>query len=234
MKPFNYLITTEKESYETLSEDIFYMKEFIKKYLSKEKEINKWLNMNYCSYNYTDKFISSEDCKNIFGAILKFDFSYIITYFMEELRINIFLVKYLLSTQTIRGNLNDYDQNIWLNDKTIPKIGEEYNGDTIFRLDLFNNDTIHAYLDLFFVNIILPHIDIYKKFLLPYLSIDGEEEYLYLSSAFYLVFVLLIYFLYLYIKIRTINKQIYKTKNMLSLIPINTLASNNVVKSLII
>ena len=233
MKSFDFLSVIEKESYESLSEEIFYISDFIKKYLSKEKELIKRLNMNYCSYNYTDTFISIEDCKNKFGTILKFDFSYIITSFIEEIRINKYLVKYLLSTRTVRGNLNDYDQNIWLNDNTIPKKGDENDGDMIFRLDLFNNYTIHVYLDLLFVNIILPHIDIYRKYLLPFLSIDGEELYLYLSSGFYLVFVLLIYILYLYLKIRIINKQIYKTKNMLSLIPINTLASHNIAKSLI-
>jgi hypothetical protein len=233
MKTFDFLTAIEKESYESLSEEIFYIRDFIKKFFSKEKELIKRLNMSYCSYNYTDKFISIEDCKNKFGTILKFDFIYIITSFIEEIRINKFLVKYLLSTRTVRGNLSDNNQNIWLNDNTIPKKGYENNGNNIFRLDLFNNDTIHAYLDLVFVNIILPYIDIYRKYLFPFLSIDGEELHLYLSSAFYLVFVLIIYILYLYIKIRTINKQIYKTKNMLSLIPINTLASHNIAKSLI-
>ena len=233
MKPFDYLIVTEKESYESLSEDIYYINQFIKTFFSKEKELIKMFNMNYCSYNYTDRFISIEDCRNKIGAIVKYDFSYIISFFIEKLRINKFLVKYLLATGTIRGNLSNYDdQNIWLKDKTIPKKEDDYKGDNIFRLDLYNNDTIHAHLDLIFVNIILPHIDIYKKYMLPYLSIDGKELYLYLTSALYLVLVIIIFFLYLYIKIKIINKQIYKTKKMLSLIPINTLTSQNIVKSL--
>ena len=102
-------------------------------------------------------------------------------------------------------------------------------GDNIFRLGLYNNDIIHAHLDLLFVNIILPHIDIYRKYMMANLSIDGKELYLLLTSAFYLVLVLIIFFGYLNLKIKTINKQIYKTKKMLSLIPINSFTSKNIV-----
>ena len=231
MLPFEYLERTEKSSYETLTDEFKYINEFIQKFLS--EDIQRMLDKNYCSYNYTDKFSSLEDCKNKLGGIINYDFSIVSSYFIEEIRINKFLVKYLLSTGNVRGNLNDYDQDIWLKDETIPKVGDNYTGENFFRLDFYNNKNIHEYIDLMFVNIILPHIDINIKYILPYLSIDDREIYLYLTSVLYLVIVILIFFIFLYIKIRNINKQIYKTKNMLSLIPINILASQNNVKELL-
>ena len=44
---------------------------------------------------------------------------------------------------------------------------------------------------------------------------------------------LLIYFVFLLLKIRFINKHIYETKNMLTLIPINILASQKNTKQLL-
>ena len=233
MLPFDYLDQTEKGSYETLSDDVDFINQFLEKYLSKNNKARSMLELSYCSYNFTDKFTSYEDCQQKLGQILNYDFSIIAAHFIEELRINKFLIKYLLSTGTVRGGLNDYDQEIWLKDPTIPKVGDNYTGENIFRLDLYNNDTTHAHLDLMFVNIILPYIEINRKYILPNLSIDNEEQYLYLTSVFYWIIMLLIYFVFLLLKIRFINKHIYETKNMLTLIPINILASQKNTKQLL-
>ena len=233
MLPFDYLEKTEKDSYETLSDDVEFINDFLKTYLSDNKEVQDMLNQSFCNYNFTDKFSSYEDCKQTLGQILNYDFSIVAANFIEELRINKFLLKYLLSTGTIKGNLNDYNQTKWLNDPTIPKKDEDYTGPNIFRLDIYNNETLHAHLDLIFVNIILPYIDINRKYILPNLSIDNRDFLLYLTSVFYGIFVLLIYFVYLLLKIRFINRHIYKTKKMLTLIPINILASQKNIKQLV-
>ena len=232
MLPFDYLDKTEKESYKTLSEDALIMKQIIQEFPENEEvEIN--LKKDYCLFKATDKFNSYEDCQEKIGTILKYDFSFIASNFIEELRINRYLIKYLLSTGTIRGNLNDYDENIWLKDETIPKVGENYTGENIFRLDLYNNETLHAHLDLIFVNIILPFIDIIRKIIIPHLTIEGKMIFLNITSVFYLVFIFLIFFVYLLVKIKIINNHIYKTKNLLTLIPIHILSTQNNIKELL-
>ena len=233
MLPFDYLEQIEENLYKSLTGDIQFSKELIQKFLFNNKEVTKMLSKSFCSYNFTDRFISFEKCQNTLGQLANHDFSIVAANFIEEIRINKFLVKYLLSTGNIRGNLNDYDQNIWIKDSTIPKKGDNKIGDNIFRLDLYNNETIHAHLDLIFVNIILPYIDLNKKYILPNLSINDKDFYLYLTSVFYLLFVILIYFVFLLLKIRIINKHIYKTKNMLTLIPINILVSQRNIKILL-
>ena len=233
MLPFDYLEKTEKDSYKTLSGDIQFMQSFIQQFLLENKEVNNLLNQSYCSYNFTDKFISYEDCENKLGHIKNYDFTIISSSFIEELRINKFLVKYLLSSGTVKGGLNDYNQNIWLKDPSIPKVGDNDTSENIFRLDLYNNETTHAHLDLIFVNIILPYINIHRKYILPNLSISNKTLYLYLTSFFYILFITFIYFVYLLLKIRFINDHIYKTKNMLTLIPTNILASTNNIKQLL-
>ena len=233
MYPFDYLRKIEEDSYETLTEDTKLINEFIINFLSNDEKVQNHLKKSYCLYNETFKFNSTKECQDKFGQILKYDFSIIATHFIEEIRINRYIVKYLLNLGILRGSLNDYDEEIWLKDETIPKVGENYTGENIFRLDLYNNETIHAHLDLIFVNIILPHIEINRQIIIPHLSIDGTEIYLNVTSVFYLIFIFLIYIIYLLLMIKSINIYIYKTKNMLTLIPLHILSSQNNIKKML-
>jgi hypothetical protein len=153
--------------------------------------------------------------------------------FLEGLRKDKYVLRYLLSTGKIIGGLNDYNQDLWLKDKRTPVIGKNNTGGYIFRLDLYNDDTVHGYLDLIFVNIILPYMDINRKYVIPFLSVDGRNYYLKLTSAFYVLVVVLIFLIYVLLKIKFLNKHIYRTKNLLRLIPLNILMSLNNIKSLL-
>ena len=233
MLPFDYLDKTEKDSYETLSGDVQFINDFLKNNLLNDEEVQTNLKKKYCSYDYTDRFNSFEECQEKFGQILNYDFSIIASNFIEELRINKFFVKYLISSGTLKGSLNDYDEEKFLKDDSIPRADENYTGNNIFRLDLYNNEIIHAHLDLVFVNIILPYIEINSNIIIPHLTIDNKENYLYITSFLYLALVCLIYFLYLLLMIKSINDRIYKTKKMLKLIPIHILSTQNNIKDLL-
>ena len=84
-------------------------------------------------------------------------------------------------------------------------IGKNNTGGYIFRLDLYNDDTVHGYLDLIFVNIILPYMDINRKYVIPFLSVDGRNYYLKLTSAFYVLIVGLIFLIYVLLKIKFLH-----------------------------
>jgi len=233
MLPFDYLDKTEKGSYETLSEDVQFINDFLKKNLLDDKEVQENLKKKYCSYKYTDKFNSFEECQERFGHILNYDFSIIASNFIEELRVNKFFVQYLIGSGVLKGSLNDYDEEKFLKDECVPRVGQNYTGNYTFRLDLYNNETIHAHLDLVFVNIILPYIEINSKIIIPHLTIDNKENVLYITTFFYLAFIILVYFVYLLLMIKSINDRIYKTKNMLKLIPIHILSTQNNIKDLL-
>ena len=233
MLPFDYLDKAEKGSFETLTDDVQFINDFLNKYLLNDEEVQSNLKKQYCSYNATDKFKSFEECQERFGHILNYDFSIIASNFIDELRVNKFLVKYLISSGVLLGSLNDYDEEKFLKIDSIPRVGENYTGNYTFRLDLYNDERIHAHLDLVFVNIILPYIEINRKIIIPHLTIDHKENYLYLTSFFYLALVCLIYFAYLLLMIKFINDRIYKTKKMLKLIPIHILSTQNNIKDLL-
>ena len=233
MQSFDYLDKKEKESYEKLFEDFQFINDFIQKFLLYDEEIQKNLKKDYCLYNITDKFSSFEECQKKLGIILNYDFSLIASNFIEQLRVSKFFFKYILSIEIVRGHLNDCDENIYLKDDTIPKIWQNYTGEYFFRLDVYNNETIHAHLDLFFVNIIIPYIEINRQIIIPHLTIDNNEIYIYIISVFYLLLIFLIYATYLLSKIKIVNNHIYKTKNLLTLIPIHILSAQNNIKELL-
>jgi hypothetical protein len=232
MLPFDYLSITYNNSYITISNDITFIRNFNKKYLS-NGEINNLLTKNFCSYNYTDRYSTYDECSKELYFLLDYNFSIIAMNFLEGLRKDKYVLRYLLSTGKIIGGLNDYNQDLWLKDKRTPVIGKNNTGGYIFRLDLYNDDTVHGYLDLIFVNIILPYMDINRKYVIPFLSVDGRNYYLKLTSAFYVLVVVLIFLIYVLLKIKFLNKHIYRTKNLLRLIPLNILMSLNNIKSLL-
>jgi hypothetical protein len=232
MMPFVYLNTTLYQSYSTITNDTAFIRNYNKKYLSKG-EINELLTKNFCEYNYTDRYANLKQCQEELSFLLNYDFTIIANNFLETLRKAKFVMRYLLSTGKIVGGLNDYNQDLWLQDERIPQIGKNNTGNYRFRLDLYNDKTVHSYLDLIFVNILLPYIDMNRKHIIPYLSIEGRDYYLKLTTIFYVIFVALIFFVYLLIQIRILNKHIYKTKNLLRLIPLNILSSLGNIKTLL-
>ena len=234
LKPFDYLSKTIIESFETIPSDIIFINNFNKKYLS-NGEINTKLSQNFCYYNFSKRYNTYEQCSSELWFLLNYDFDIIASNFLEALRKNIHVVKYLLDNNLTAGDLNDYDENIWINDSSIPQVGKNYTSENIkiFRLDLYNDETIHGYLDLIFVNILLPYMDISRKHIIPFLSIEGKDYYLRLTTIFYVLLIAAIFFVYLFLKVKSLNKHIYKTKNLLRLIPLNILMSLGNIKSLL-
>ena len=102
-----------------------------------------------------------------------------------------------------------------------------------FKLNLFNNETLHSYINLVFINIFLPYIDIYRKIFLSQLSIEGYEGKIILIFILFIFLLILIFIFYLLPRVNYLSDFIYKTKNMLSLIPMTILTDQSNIKSLL-
>jgi hypothetical protein len=217
------------EGYDTISIDINYIQSFLLKNL--DKKIGNEINYkNLCSFNLTDSFNSIDECEEKYTNLLKYNFIIFATYFLEEIREKKNIVKYLLSTGKIIGRLNQYNLGAWMNDDMIPKkgsINENTPNDTMFRLNLFNNETIHNNLNTIFINIIFPYLNENRKIILESFSLEGYNFHFIIIIMLYLIIVSIIYIIYWFPIIISLNNTIYKTKNMLTIIPIKILASQN-------
>ena len=168
----------------------------------------------------------------MFGSILNYDFTIVFTNFIQNIRNVKNIVIYKHETEYIYGDLIEYDIDLWntWDNKTYPKEG---NKKSMFKLNLFNNDTLHSEMNLMFINILLPYIDENRKHILKRLSIEGLGNKFLLSFFLFLISTFIINFFFLLSMIRYLNNFIYKTKNMLLLIPMSILTSQSNIKSLL-
>jgi len=224
--PFEYLSLVEKKELPKFGIDFNYL----------TLNLEKWLNETdlqqdtLCGFYINDFFDSSSQCEEYIGLITKYNFIYLTNYFLEEIKINKNLVKYKLKYETILGNLTEYNPEDYINNNLIPRADDTPKYGTLFRLDLFNNETLHFNLNIIFFSIILPFIQSKRKII--FVFINPYEVYLSSISSLFFVFVTGAMFCYFIPIINIINSIIYKTKNMLSIIPLCILSSQKSALSL--
>ena len=228
MNSYEYLIQKEKGVYESLTQLIKNTNKTLSDIVNSNPKYLQAINKHYCSFIETDYFNSFEKCINKFGNILSLDFYNFMGYFLEQIRIRKNIVKYLLENEIIIGNLTKFDK------KEMDIISEMINNtNAIFRLDLFNDEKLHVDLNELYFNIILPYLKSISNIFRFFGEKDEDLFYFVLSFIFFIIILsIIIYFCYFHL-INYFNKQIYKTKNMLSIIPIDFLLYNSNIKTFI-
>ena len=215
-----YLRNLEDEFYSEITEHNIKTDTFIQKIIMKHLELIPELTVEYCSHNVTGYYNSLEECHSKSGTIIKYDYRTINNYFLEEIKVQKNIARYLFQHEKIKFNLTNFNRTNFINefqkDKTIE-----------FRLNLFNNETLHFNLNLLFINSILPHFRHNKGIIYNYISIDGEKNFLILLIIIYLLILSFIFFLFFNLIIKILNDQVFKAKNMLSIVPISILTYQN-------
>jgi len=225
MTSLDYLINSEVNTHDSIINSIKRINNFLNKDFEYDSEILSFLNKDLCSFYLTDYYESYEECFQKYEFFLKYDISFIFSNFFHNLRNLRNIASYKHLTNYIYGNLTEYDLKLW---ETYVPINEK---PIMFKLELFNDETLHSEINLLFINIILPNIDIFRKEVLKRVNLEKYNSYFILYFWLFLLLILLIYFSFLLPRIRYLNSFIYLTKNMLSLIPMSILASQNNIKA---
>ena len=225
MIPFDCLVNSETKTYDSITDDQKFIADFLNKYLDFDEEINNMLSKDLCSFTMTDYFDTHEQCLEKFGNLLSYDFTIFFTLFIQNIRNLKNIVKFWQETKNIYGDLRKYDVESWKSSKPVEG--------GYFRLNLFNEKIIHSDVNLIFINIVLPYIDENRRQILKRLTLEKFGSYFVVYFALFIVCIILLYFSYLMPKIRYLTNFIYKTKNMLSLIPMTILAAQSNIKSLL-
>ena len=227
MIALDYIVQAERKELTSLPEDKKYIQANYKKLVNAKEHLT--YNDDLCAFYINDFFDSSDMCSEEIGLITKYDIYHLVFYFVEEIKIKKNIVRYKLKYENIVGNLTEYKYLDYLEDENIPKKGK-YNN--LFRLNLFNDDEIHSRLNLIFFSIILPFIQDNRKRDFNYFSIDKEDKFLILVNTIFISILSFLFFFHFLPVINYINNIIYKTKNMLSIIPLSILSTHNGVKEL--
>jgi hypothetical protein len=231
MSPFEFLTQSEFLSYNTISNNIREMQTFLNENIAVDNELGYLFSLNLCSYSLTGYLKTVEECKDKIGNIINYDFIIIITNFIQKIRNLKNIVQYKYEKENIIGNLTNYELDVWRtwNNDIQPDGSRKFE----FKLNLFNNETLHSYVNLVFVNIFVPYIDKFRKIILNRYSIQGYGSKMLLIFILFIFSLLVIFIFYLLPRINYLSDFIYKTKNMLSLIPMVILTDQNNIKSLL-
>jgi hypothetical protein len=227
---YDYLIEKEKELYSSMifdSNKLAYSSKYIS-YIN-----NDLFDKGYCQL-YVCYFKSREECINYLGGengILSLGFDILINSFIEEIRNAREYMKLLLDKQVLVGNLSEVID-LFDDDETY---GLDVNDTLIFRMKVFNMKQTHVRLNLIFINIILPYMNQERDitFLAIEKSVTNEHLKYIIVLIVYLVGFLIIFIFYWFPDIQKLNIEIYKTKKMLSIIPIQILASHPNIRELL-
>ena len=230
---YDYLLQKEKIIYISNTDDINYLtilSQYItglyQKYLILQEK-------GFCS-SYISYFNSEDECNDFIGGkngIISLGFHLLINSFVEEMRNARNLMTLYLDEKIIVGNLSKMTESED-NDQTF---GMDINKTLIFRMKVFNLEQIHKRLNIIFLNIILQYINEERD-----ITIDSSDESLtnvympyVIIMIVFIVLTFLIFFLYWIPMIQTRNIEIYKTKNMLSIIPVKILATQPNIRELL-
>lgn len=230
---YEYLIYKEKIFYSTITENHNYLTVLSKKikglysyYLALQK---KGLCSSFFSY-----FNSEEECMTYIGGedgIVSLGFDLFVNSFIEEIRNDRNYMKLLLDKKILVGNLSEYIFSYY-NDSTY-LLNE--NNSLIFKMKVFNMNQTHYRLNIIFQNIILPYINEERFLTEDAIEKSVANAYLnYCTIIIVYIILILIFFIFYWIPmIKNLNAEIYKTKKMLSIIPIQILVSQPNIKELL-
>ena len=230
LTPYEKLKQNEKSIFGNWSNDVNNITYYIKTLIN-NNDLKKSLNRSLCSYiNTTDYFKSENDCLKGIGNSFEQDIYSFCYGFIDEIRIKKHIIKFILELNLIIGNLTEYETETW-HDKYYEILNkeksEDYLNKTSFRLDLFNNEYLHSSSNIIFINIILPYFNEERKIIFGYLTIKGKQTIYYILFSVSAAGLLALYLFYWIPMLSRLNKIIYETKNMLKLIPIHILISDN-------
>ena len=226
---YDYLIEKEKEIYSTINFDSSQLA-----YSSKYIDIDyATFDKGYCE-SYVCYFKSKEECINYMGGengILSLGFDILINSFIEEIRNAREFMKLLLDKQVLVGNLSEVID-LFEDDTTY---GLNLNDSLIFRMKVFNMEQTHSRLNIIFINIILPYINQERNITFKAIekSVTNQHIRYVIVLIVYIVCFLIIFMFYWFPDIQKLNLEIYKTKKMLSIIPLQILASHPNIRELL-
>ena len=230
---YDYLIDKEKLFYSSNTENQKYITIIRPSINRLHQNYIQIQNRSFCSWIFSF-FNSEEECLNYIGGengIISLGFQLFVDSFIEEIRNARNYMKLLLDQELLVGNLSKYIF-YYYNDSTFSL---DKNDTLIFRMKVFNMEQTHYRLNIIFQNIILQYINEERNITLNSIEKSVEKGHIqFIILIFIYNTIIIVYFLFYWIPmIKVLNTEIYKTKKMLSIIPVQILVSQPNIKELL-
>ena len=231
MNVYKYLEKKEEDFYNTNINNINTVYTLQTQIKELNEALNKFKQKGLCS-SYITTFSSEEECLSTIGGkdgISKFGFPFFVNDFIEDLRYYRNAMKSFFDYGAFIGNLTIISEDYFIEiHEKIKRREILFNVSYfLYRLEIFNQEPSHTNLNIKFINVILPYVLNQRT-----VCVDSIQEsikggyiiYIVLISIFAAI-ITFIFAAYWIPMIRVLNMEIYKTKNMLTIIPVQILAS---------
>ena len=235
LTPYENLVMREKTIYGNWTTDVNNITAYTKTLIN-NKDIRESLNKSLCSYNITGYFKSESDCIKEVGNSYNQDINTFCYGFIDEIRIKKNIIRILLESGIIIGNLTEYKTEDWYKmyyDLFNNETNKDITTKKIFRLELFNDGYFHNISNIYFINVILPYLNENRKIIFENLTIVGKNNIFFFLLSIFVSFLVAIYIFYWSPNIKRLNRIIYETKNMLKIIPMHILIADVNIKTLL-
>ena len=194
----------------------------IKNYKSKYEKFNE---VSLCSRMEGDFFEDEEQCEHFLDGQISYGYG-ITSYTLLDLsRMGFnFVEYYYLENKNIVGNLSEYGKYEYI-----------IEDNETFRLEMFNNDTIHTNLNVIFLHALLPfYLGIINmtSYSIQEAVENVDNPYLIIMICFLVINIIL--FICVWIPfIRNMYSIIYNAKKILGIIPIHILCTLSNIKNIL-
>ena len=221
----SYIKLKSEEIYSTKGNDSYIistMYDKIKNYKSKYEKFNE---VSLCSRMEGDFFENEEQCEHFLDGQISYGYG-IASYTLLDLsRMGFNFVKYFyLENKNITGNLSEYGKYEYI-----------IRDNETFRLEMFNNDTIHTNLNIIFLHALLPfYLGIINmtSYSIQEAVENVDNPYLIIMICFIVINIIL--FLCVWIPfIKNMYSIIYNAKKILGIIPIHILCTLSNIKKIL-
>ena len=217
------------EIYTRRQEKQLFLSENIKKVPKQFQSVYTNIYLRNCCSNRGEYFESDEECEAFMSSSSNYGLEIMLTYFVEEIRYS----KILTEKQNQKREETPYKFNLTLigteaiKDLWPTDSDEQEEYAKLLQIEDFNYENVHKNLNIMFKELIFPN---HNELRMTY--IDSVKKKLKNNRLLYVIIISvylgLVFAFYLCIWIpfeKRLNQTIYKTKNMLSIIPKEVLAS---------
>ena len=217
MKCEQYMAKKLEETFSTKGNDSYIISTMYSKIKNLKKKYENFTGQSLCSRMEGDYFDNITQCEKFLDG--QISYGYGITSFslidLTEIGYN-FVKYYYIEEKNITGNLSDFGKYEYI-----------VHDNQTFRLEMFNNDTIHTNLNVIFLHALLPYyigiVNLTSNAIQEAVE-DVDNVYIIIMIC-YIIFNVII-FLTIWIPfIKNMNSIIYNAKKILGIIPIHILST---------
>ena len=235
----DYIDDKIKEMYSTKFDDNVIFSKYRQKIPGYLEKYNELRGDNPCLILRIEKYFhSEEECRSHMHGISTYGISVVHTSFTEEIRTYKNIINTLLNANIIVGNLTLYGSIYWSEENITNELkNQSISNDTTkyYRLFLLNDNAYQKDLNILFINLIYAFFKDERRITVESIneSIKNKEITYIVFYTCLLIVISLLFLIYWLPMINRMNITIYKTKKMLSIIPIRILASQENINGLL-